>query len=270
MTVWQQDDLTRRLRALGVAEGDAVMVHASLRSVGPMAERGRTLVAAILDAIGSTGTLLAYTDWLAPYERSLGPDGRVPDEAKPLYEGFDAATSPATADNGAVVEIVRTWPGALRSGNPGASVAAVGAQAAWFTDDHPIDYGYGEGSPLAKLVAADGKVLMVGSPLDRITLLHYAEHLAAIPDKRVKRIEQPFAVNGRTEWRMVEEFNTSIPVVPGLPDDYFAGLVTAFLATGQGARGNVGAANAILVPAREIVALAVDWLEARFAVRAGG
>ena len=237
------------------------MTHAALRSVGPMPERGATLVAAILEAIGPKGTLLAYTDWDAQYEHLLDASGRIRAALADGVIPFDAATSPATPDNGALPEIVRTWPGALRSGNAGASVAAVGARAAWLTADHPLDYGYGEGTPLAKLVEAGGKVLLVGSPLDRMTLLHHAEHLAAIPGKRVRRYEVPFATNGRTAWRMVEELNTSIPVVEGLADDYFAEVVTAFLATGQGRRGKVGAADSVLVLAPEIVDFAVRWLE---------
>jgi aminoglycoside 3-N-acetyltransferase len=269
MAVWQQDELARHLAALGVGPGDAVMVHAALRSIGPMAERGRTLAGAILNAIGPQGTLIAYTDWDGLDTHCCDESGRV---AGPLKSGiipFDPATSPATPDNGAIAEIVRTWPGALRSGNPGASVAAIGRRAAWFTADHPIDYGYGEGSPLAKLVELGGKVLMVGAPLDTMTLLHHAEHLAVIPGKRIWRYEVPFSVDGRAEWRMVEEFNTSIPVVAGLEDDYFTGIVRAFLDRGAGCQGTVGAARSVLVPAREIVAFAVDWLEVRFAVRAG-
>ncbi len=82
---------------------------------------------------------------------------------------------------GILAEFIRTTPGARRSGNPGASVAAIGAQAEWLTADHPLDYGYGPGSPLAKLVEAGGKVLMAGAPPDTMTLLHHAEHLARIP-----------------------------------------------------------------------------------------
>ena len=160
-----------------------------------------------------------------------------------------------------LAEFVRTTPGAKRSGNPGASVAAVGAGADWFTADHPLDYGYGEGSPFSKLVEARGKVLMVGAPLDTMTLLHHAEHLARIPSKRVRRHEVPFAAPDGTCWRMVEEFDTSEPVVPGLPEAYFADVVREFLAHGQGARGPVGEAPSLLVEAAPICASSVEWLE---------
>ena len=269
MDAWTRGGLSAHLRALGLAESDAVMVHAGLRAVGPMEARGVTLVEAILDTIDPGGTLLAYTDWIGGYEHLLDDAGHLPDALKAGVTPFDPATSPATPDNGAFVEIVRRWPGAMRSGSPGPSVAAVGAKATWFTADHALNYGYGERSPFAKLVEARGKVLMVGAPLDTMTLLHHAEHKADIPEKRVIRVEVPLFRDGHTEWRMIEEFDTSNPVVSGVADDYFAEIVEAFLATGQGCRGKIGKADSVLVPAREIVEFAVRWLEARFPIPVG-
>lgn len=121
------------------------------------------------------------------------------------------------------------------------------------------------GSPLAKLVAVHGKVLMVEAPMDTITLLHHSEHLAQIPGQPVVRYEVPFAAgDGEVEWRMTEEFDTSTPVVAGLDEDHFATIATAFLAAGQGAQGMIGAAPIVLVEAAAITAFAVDWPETRF------
>jgi aminoglycoside 3-N-acetyltransferase len=137
----------------------------------------------------------------------------------------------------------------------------LGARAEWFTADHPLDYGYGPGSPLAKLVEVGGKVVMIGAPLDTMTLLHHAEHLADLPGKRVIRYEVPFATADGVEWRMVEEFDTSDPVVDAFADDYFATIVEDFLACGQGVRGRVGAAESVLVDAQAMCAFAVAWME---------
>jgi aminoglycoside 3-N-acetyltransferase len=104
---------------------------------------------------------------------------------------------------------------------------------------------------------------MLGAPRDTMTLLHHAEHLAHIPGKRVIRYETPIMVGGRTVWRWFEEFETGNPVVEGLADDYFAAIVTSFLAAGKGREGQVGAAPSVLVQAREIVNYAVEWLESR-------
>jgi aminoglycoside 3-N-acetyltransferase len=67
---------------------------------------------------------------------------------------------------------------------------------------------------------------------------------------------------------MVEEFDTSVPVVEGLAEDYFADLVREHLALGHGREGLVGEAPSVLVEAAPICAHAVAWLERR-ASRAG-
>lgn len=253
------------IERLGVVPGDTVMAHGALSRVGRMLNGPDALIGALLDATSPGGTVVAYTDWDARYDELLGSDGRVGAPWRQHVPPFDPGASRAARGNGALPEFLRTWPGARRSGSPGASVAAVGARAGWITADHPLDYGYGEGSPLAKLVAVGGKVVMVGAPLDTMTLLHHAEHLAAVPGKRVIRYEVPFAGDGgRVDWRMVEEFDTSRAVAPGLDDDCFATIVAAFLATGQGAQGPIGAAASVLVGAAPMVAFAVRWLQAWF------
>lgn len=259
-----QASLREDLRRLGISAGDMVMVHAAMLRVGRLLGGPDAFIAALRDAVGESGTLLAYTDWDGAYDDLLDPDGRVPPQWREHVPPFDALTSRAIRDNGILAEFIRTTPGARRSANPGASVAALGARADWVCADHPLDYGYGAGSPLAKLVEAGGKVLMAGAPLDTMTLLHHAEHLARIPGKRVRRYEVPLASVPGALWRMVEEFDTSVAVVPGLADDYFIEVVEGFLAAGQGLRGEIGEAPALLVEAKPICSFAVAWLEQRF------
>jgi aminoglycoside 3-N-acetyltransferase len=255
--------LREDLEALGLGAGDAVMVHAAMSRVGRLLNGPDALVAALLDAVGPTGTVLAYTDWDGAYDELLDDEGRVPDPWREHVPPFDPAASRAIRDNGILPEFVRTTPGARRSGNPGASVAALGARADWFTSDHSLDYGYGEGSPFARLVEAGGKVLMAGAPLDTMTLLHHAEHLARLHPKRVRRYEAPLKDPEGVRWRTIEEFDTSGPVVAGLADDCFAEIVREYLASGQGRRGPVGDAPSVLVEAAPICRFAVAWLEAR-------
>ena len=258
MAPFTRASLRDDLAALGLAPGQAVMVHAGLRSIGPIVGGADVAIGALADAVGPDGTILAYCDW--QMDELAGDDpvlrGQVP--------AFDPLRSRSIRDNGAFPELLRTTPGARRSASPGASCAALGAKADWFVADHALDYGYGPQSPFGKLVAAGGRVLMLGAPLDTMTLLHHAEHLADIPGKRVLRYESPILVNGQVTWRWFEEFDTGVPVVAGLADDYFEDVVEDFLATGQGSRGLVGRAPSVLVDAPAIVAFAVDWLERRF------
>jgi aminoglycoside 3-N-acetyltransferase len=257
-TLWTRSELAQQLTDLGLVQGDALLVHAGLRSVGPILGGPDALIGALQDAVGPAGTILGYCDW------QLAEEARDDPTLREHAPAFDPLSSRSIRDNGAFPELLRTTPGALRSASPGASCAAIGGRADWFVADHALDYGYGPQSPFGKLVEANGKTLLLGAPLDTMTLLHHAEHLADIPGKRVLRYESPMLVDGRKVWRWFEEFNTGDPIVAGLAEDYFEEVVEDFLATGQGRRGLIGHAPSVLVDAPAIVAFAVDWLEQRF------
>jgi aminoglycoside 3-N-acetyltransferase len=181
---------------------------------------------------------------------------------------FDVATSEAVREHGRIPERLRTWPGAERSTHPEASVVAVGARAAWLTEAHPGDHAYGRGTPFARLVEADGQVLMLGAPLDTITLLHHAEAIADARGKRYVTYSIAVADEGRVEQRTYTDIHTGAGAFPyadlGLDDDDFAVIARDALAAGIGVAGRVGDAGCHLFPARELTAFAVAWLEARF------
>ncbi len=238
------------------------MVHAAMSKVGPLLNGPDALSNAILEVVGPDGTMLVYTSWDSVHDDLLGDDGRVLPKWRDHVPGFDQNASRAVRMNGIIAEFVRTMPGARRSANPGASVAAVGKLADWITADHRLDYGFGENTPLSKLVEVGGSVLMVGAPWDTMTLVHHADHLAAIPDKQTIRIEVPFAgVNG-TEWRFMEEFETGDPIHEDLSENYIEQIVTAYVESGGGSQGMIGFAPSLLVEARPMLAFAIRWLEA--------
>lgn len=255
-------DLATDLARLGLVPGDIVMVHAALARIGRVLGGPDAVIGALRDAVGASGTIMAYCDWDASYEELLDENGCVPAQWRDHVPPYDPLTSRAVRDNGTLPEFLRTTPGAFRSANPGASVAALGARADWITADHPMDYGYGPGSPFAKLVGAGGKVLMLGAPLDTMTLLHHAEHLAEVPSKRIKRVEVPCLTPSGLVWRMIEEFDTGDSLCPSLDGrDYFTEIVESYLGLGKGAKGKIGNAPSVLVDAGEMVAHAVMWLE---------
>ncbi|WP_104205241.1 AAC(3) family N-acetyltransferase [Billgrantia saliphila] len=70
--------LTHELKSLGVQTNETLMVHAGLRKVGPVEGGADALLDALLEVVGSEGTLLMV----------LGADADVP---------FDAQESPAEA-----------------------------------------------------------------------------------------------------------------------------------------------------------------------------
>lgn len=242
------DKLYQDLQKLGVQSGNIIMVHASMRAIGK-AKSAADVVHALLAALGSTGTLLAYVDF-------------QPTAACPY---FDVKHSPARVEYGVLAEIIRTWPGAVRSHNPGASIVAIGAQAKWLCTAHPLHYGYGPGSPLAKLVNLNGKVLLLGSDYNNVTLLHYAEHRAHLPNKRIIRRTDKVLANGQIIDLEIEEFDTSRPIIAAMPGNYFAELTHQFIDSGQAQVGTVGAAHSVLLPAAPFAQFAIQKMEQDFA-----
>lgn len=147
--------LTDLLVALGVSEGETVFVHADLRRLGMMRGPGgdirlavsaETLLDALRSVVGSRGTIVVPT-----YASEWSPDVR-----------FDPATSAGAM--GAFSELVRQQPGAVRTGHPLLSVAALGPDATRLLGGVD-ESGYGADSPHARLLAADARMIMVGVPL---------------------------------------------------------------------------------------------------------
>jgi aminoglycoside 3-N-acetyltransferase len=237
--------LAADLRRLGVQEGGITMVHTRMSAIGWVVGGSETVVRALLDALGPEGTLMAYASWA---EHVYRPTERASEHRDAYLEEppvFDVATGEVDREYGRIPERVRTWPGALRSAHPEAGVVAVGPRAKWLTEAHPANDAYGRDSPFARLVEAGGEVLLLGAPLDTVTLLHHAEAIAEAPGKRTV---------------------TYLVVVAerGLDDDPFAVIARAALTAGIGVRGHVGQAESHLFPAPELTSFAVSWIEDRF------
>jgi aminoglycoside 3-N-acetyltransferase len=252
--------LVDELKALGVAAGQIVMVHASVKAIGKIVGGPNVIVQALLDALTPAGTLMMYVGWEDTPDFVLNLPPAVQQEYYAEHPPFDPRIARAVREHGILAEIVRGWPGAQRSLNPEASVTAIGGQAEWITRDHPLNYGYGAGSPLEKLVEARGLVLMLGAPLDTLTLLHYAENRARMRHKRIIRYSCPILREGKRVWVEIEDYDTGEP-----HGDYtFEEIAQAYLALGKGRQGMLGNAPSYLFDAADLSAFAITWLEERF------
>lgn len=131
-----------------------------------------------------------------------------------------------------------------------------------------LDEGYGNASPLDRLVQAEGHVLLLGAPLETITLLHLAEYRAEVAGKRWLEYEMPVLVDGRRTWRGFRELDSSLGAFPyedlDLKKDAFEVMARDALARGIGKKGKVGKATSYLFPARDLLEHAQAWMEARF------
>jgi aminoglycoside N3'-acetyltransferase len=248
------------LHGLGVRGGDVVMVHASMRRVGGDA---RDLVASIDEAVGEAGTWMMT---LGAEDEWSWVNQRPEDERVKLLEGtpvFDPLTTRAEVDNGVLAEVFRTTAGTVVSDHPEGRFGARGKLAHELMADVPWDDYYGTGSPLERLVQLGGKVLRLGADVDTVTLLHHAEWLAPIENKRrVRRHRAVMGTDGRPGIRVVDTLDDSdgIAEYDGIDGDEFGVILNEYLETGRAHTGRVGGARAELIDGQDLVTFAVDWI----------
>jgi aminoglycoside 3-N-acetyltransferase len=265
-----RSQLVRDLRALGVRPGAILMVHTRTSAIGWVVGGSQTVVEALLEALGPDGTLMAYAGWQDdPYHLAEWP-AEWQQAYRAEMPAFDPGLSEADHDMGRLPERIRTWPGAKASTAHVARMVALGSRAGWLTDDQPWDHPAGAGSPLAKLTEAGGQVLMIGAPLDTITLLHHAESLVDGPEKRLVSYAIPVRDGGQVVWRDVHDHDTgSLGAFPYERvvrdgDEAFAVIGRLALAAGCGVTGQIGDAESHLFAAQPLVDYAVAWLRSHF------
>ena len=251
------ESLTEDFRALGVRAGTVVMVHSSLSRLGYVAGGAHAVVLALLDTLGPDGTIVMPTHSGDLSDPGAWVNPPVPeswwDAIRSTMPAYDPALTP-TRRMGAIVECFRRVPETPRSAHPTVSVAAHGPKATIIVEPHPIAYGHGEDSPLARLYALDADVLLLGVAHENNTSLHLAEYRAQYPGKAsTTKHASPVLVNGHRSWVTYDDLEGD--------DTDFQRLGEAFAATGKERRGAVGAGVARLMRQREVVDFAVEWME---------
>lgn len=162
----RQGDIAWDLRQLGVRPGMQLLVHASLRSLGPVDWGGHTVVRALMEVLTPRGTLLIPT--FSEEGLFCATEGGV----------FDPARTNA---RGAVGDAFLRLPGVHRSLNPTHSFAAWGKDAAELVQGHEHATTMGPESPLGKLHARGGHVLHLGTTHTTSPVKHLAETLHGAP-----------------------------------------------------------------------------------------
>ncbi len=121
-------------------------------------------------------------------------------------------------------------------------------------DSHTLDYGLGEDSPLSGLYELSGDILLIGVGYEKNTSLHLAEHRADYPAKTTKRSGAPIInENGERKWVLFDELGWNADDFPAIGRVYEE-------SGGEFSKGKVGYAESILIPQREIVDFAIEWM----------
>ena len=158
--------LEAKLRALGIEEGDSLMMQSSFSNLN-----------------GFSGDAVDVLDCV---QKVLGPDGNLFMVSMP-YGGsareylnerrlFNVRRTPSQM--GLLSELFRRRKGVLRSANPLHPILAFGPRAEWLVAGHEdLQHSCGENSPFERMLELDTKALLFDVDLDVLTFMHYLEHM---------------------------------------------------------------------------------------------
>jgi len=248
--------LAAALAAAGIAPGDVICVHAAMGRLGYVCGGARTVIEALMDAIGAEGTLMmpAYTrdtvdprEWRYPPAPAAWLDALVAET--PAY---DPVRTP-TQSVGAVAELFRSYPGVRRSRHPVSSVAAAGPKADALVADVPLDNRFGEDSPFGRLVRLGGKAVMLGAPYETMSLLHLSQYRVGWSEPETK--SACMMVNGERRWVNFSDVR--------FPHDWARACVDDMLRDGLAVRHTLVETYLLVVDAAAAVDFTVAWRRQR-------
>ena len=161
-----QKSLTHDLQNLGLAQGDGVWVHASMRSMGQVSGGAATVIEALQTTVGAHGLVGMpgfSRDAYAPADTDYTTLSQAEiDRIEHAVTGYDIAASP-TEGMGIIAETFRTWPGTIRSAHPTTSVCLNGPDADALIAPHAPAWAMGPASPFGRMMDRPGmKILLIG------------------------------------------------------------------------------------------------------------
>ena len=154
------------LDIVGISAGDVVLVHSSLSAFGHVEGGADTVIDALLETVGATGTVVVPTFTWGPFHKA---------ETAVL----DIVNTPVKDEVGIIPETFRKRPQARRSVHICHSVAAIGPHT-----DGVMGEGirsFGAGSTFHQLYQLDAWCLFLGASFGSCTELHAVEEYMQVP-----------------------------------------------------------------------------------------
>jgi aminoglycoside 3-N-acetyltransferase len=249
------------LHRIGLRAGDLVMVHASVRRTGPVLGGPDEIHRAIIEAVSPGGTMMMLLGCPEGFDDVGRGHLSAAEEAEIIANmpAFDKDATRANRDVGTLAEFFRSWPGTVTSECPAVRIGARGARAEWLVSEHVLVFPFGRDTPFEKLAETGGRLLLLGSDHDEVTLMHYVEHTTDFPGKIVAHYRSPLLRDGKRVWVECCEYDSSSEGChANWPDRFFALIVDDFIARKRGTplvrEGRVGNAGTVLLDVAGLIA----------------
>jgi len=242
--VLTQKEIESALVNVGIKNGDVVMLHSSLSSLGNVENGAEDAINAFINVIGSSGTLAMPSFPAIGYNLDYLKSNPV----------FDIRNTPSKM--GAITETFRKMNGVKRSFHPTDAVCALGKEAEMLTKDH---FGqltpYNINSPFYKLIQLKAKIVLIGVELETVTNFH-------TPEDAIVNFKYPIYHAKIFTASMIDEYGKNQTMTTKVHDPLFSkqrrcnDLKESFIAAGFVKEFKLGIANCLVVEADKMH----EWL----------
>lgn len=162
-----KENLIEDLKKMGLKESDSLMVHSSMKSIGPVEGGADTVVDALMEYL-SGGLLMMPTHTWAQMSAE--------------YNVFDPENEPGCV--GIIPNIFFKRPGVVRSLHPTHSIAAYGTgAAAYVRGEENCTTPCTPGGCWERLKSINSKILLVGVNHVKNTYIHAVEEVLGVPER---------------------------------------------------------------------------------------
>ena len=171
--------LRHKFSQLGIKQGDTLLVHASLSSLGYVVGGVEALFLALREVVGKEGTIVVPSQTVEISDPATWQYPPVPVEWHDVIRSSMPAYSKDLSYSkgmGAFSQFIGILPDSIRSNHPMYSFTAIGEKAVEIIGEDTFDFPFGEESPLARMYSIGAKVLMIGTGFETNTSLHLAEN----------------------------------------------------------------------------------------------
>ena len=183
-----KDIILSDLVKLGIMDGDCILLHSSLKSIGYVEGGANTVIDALIERISSLGTLVVPTYPLL---------GTMLNTCLRKDYIFDLSKPSTTI--GVIPSVFLTYKNTISSIHPTHSMSAFGKNAKFVTESHHIgNETYGKNSPWAKIIELNGKILGIGISLAWHTIYHYVEDIMGEEFPIKVKLEQSYKIKCKT------------------------------------------------------------------------
>ena len=233
--MYTKSKLMNDLDIMGVKPTDTIMVHSSMKAIGPVDGGADTVIDAFMEYFSEGLFMMPTHTWA---------------QMSTEYSLFDPEVEPACV--GILPNIFRQRAGVVRSLHPTHSIAAYGPRAAEYIEgEDEVTTPCQPGGCWSRLLDEEAKILMLGCTHTRNTFIHAVEELLDVPERLTEKpvdfqIKMP---DGSIKDVAVHRHDN--PVTDHISEEYDK-LMQAYYDCGAATKEKFGDADCILCNTRKL------------------